>query len=178
MTTQMSNVIPGGGPTTGAAVPVYQCAGAPVAAVNDVQTITVSACTHSTLTLSNLPGGLVYAAAQDVTPEALDDALSTLLGDAAAVEVTGTYAAGSGGTYIFTWGGTYAGMPIPVLGVSAVFVGGSTPTAVNVHTTPGVAATYDNVAPKGALLVDTVNTQLYINTGTQLVPVWAQIAHA
>ena len=106
--------------------------------VNDVQTITVAACTHSTLTLYNLPGGLSYAAAQDITPAALTTALNALLG-ANSVVVTGTYAAGSGGTYIFTFsGGNYSGQPIGVIVVSATFVGGSSPTAVNVHTTTGV----------------------------------------
>lgn len=105
---------------------------------DDVQTITVSgAPTHATLTLTNLPGGASYTAAQDITPAALTTALNALLG-ANSVTVTGTYTAGSGGTYILTWGGSYANQPIGLVGVSAAFVGGTSPAVANVHTTPGV----------------------------------------
>lgn len=106
--------------------------------VNDVQTITVDSCTHSTLTLNNLPDGSSYTAVQDVTPAALTTALQARFG-AGSVVVTGTYVAGSGGTYIFTWGGPYAGRAIPVMTTTGTtFVGGSSPAAVNVHTTTGV----------------------------------------
>lgn len=177
MTTQISGTIPGGGPTTGAMAQLYQCAGAPVAAVNDVQTITVDSCTHSTLTLKGLPGGLNYTAAQDVSTAALATALNALLG-AGSVGVTGTYSAGAGGTYIITWsGGNYAGKTMGLLSVSAVFVGGSSPTVAIVHTTPGVAATFAGVAPPGALLADTTNKALYINAGSQLVPNWSNTAN-
>jgi hypothetical protein len=152
-------------------VRVWQNAGAPVAAVNDVQTITVDSCTHSTLTLTNLPGGRSYTAVQDVSTAALQTALRALLGTNA-VAVTGTYAAGSGGTYILTWGGNYAGLLMTLLGVSATFVGGSSPAVAIVHTTPGVAPTYRAQAAPGALLVDTTNLIVYINAGSLLIPSW------
>lgn len=106
--------------------------------VNDVQTITVSGTpTHSTVTVTGLPGGQTMTFAQDVSPAAMATAINTLLG-ASSVGVTGTYTAGSGGTYIITWGGSYAGQPIPLLGVSATFVGGTSPAVAIAHTTPGV----------------------------------------
>lgn len=105
--------------------------------VNDVQTVTLSSSTNSTMTLTNLPGGVTYVAAQDVTPAALTTALNALFG-AGAFTVTGTYVAGSGGTYILTAGGPLASQPLAPMGVSAVFVGGSSPTAAIVHTTTGV----------------------------------------
>ena len=105
---------------------------------DDVQTITVSGSpTHSTLTLFGLPGGLTYTPAQDVAPAALTTALNTLLG-AGSVAVTGTYVAGSGGTYILTWGGTYANQPMPLLSVTAVFTGGTSPAVTIAHTTTGI----------------------------------------
>lgn len=163
-----------GGRSTGGEARVYRCKGAPVAAVNDVQTITVDSCTNSTVTLSKLPGGRTYTAAQDVTPTALQTALNALVG-ANSYVVTGTYSAGSGGTYIITAGTAKAGKPLTLLGVSAVFVGGSTPGVAIVHTTPGVKATYGYNAPIGSLLVDGTNAQLYINTGTQQIPVWTPV---
>jgi hypothetical protein len=38
--------------------------------------------------------------------------------------------------------------------------------------TSGGSGTFAGQAPKGALLVDTVNAKLYINTGTQAAPTW------
>lgn len=104
---------------------------------NDVDTITVDACTHSTLTIANLPDGSSYAAAQDITPAALATALNAQLG-AGSCTVTGTYVAGSGGTYIITWTGPYADTPIAAITVTATFVGGIAPAVANVHTA-GVA---------------------------------------
>ena len=104
----------------------------------DVQTITVAACTHSTMTLYNLPGGKYYAAAQDISTATLQAALRTLIGDATGVVVTGTYSAGSGGTYILTYGNTFANQPITLAGVTATFVGGSSPTIAIAHTTLGI----------------------------------------
>jgi hypothetical protein len=39
---------------------------------------------------------------------------------------------------------------------------------------PG-GTTFQNVAAKGALLVDTTNGKLYINTGTQAAPTWTVV---
>ncbi len=177
-TTQMSGTVPVGTLVSGAGRMVLECFGTPVAAVNDVQTITVDACTNSTLTLTNLPGGRTLLCAQDVVPEEMEDAINALLGDDSATAVTGNYSAGAGGTYIITWGGGYLGQPMPLLGVSATFVGGSSPAVAIVHTTPGVRATHANTAQPGALLVDATNGDLYINAGTQGVPVWTSIPGA
>lgn len=101
---------------------------------NDVQTITISGSpTHSTLTITGLPGGLSYTAVQDVSPAALQTALNALLG-ASSVGVTGT----ANASYVITWGGNYANQPVPLLGVSAAFSGGTSPAVAIAHTTPGV----------------------------------------
>jgi hypothetical protein len=107
------------------------------ASVADVDTITVDACTHSTMDITALPDGSSYQAPQDITPAALQVALNLQLG-AGSVAVTGTYAAGSGGTYILTWGGQYLDIPLPAIAVTATFVGGTVPTIANVHTHTGV----------------------------------------
>ncbi len=172
MTTQIASVVPGGGNVSGPARTLYACQGAPVTAVNDVQTITVDSCTHSTLTLSGLPGGISHTFVQDVSTAAMATVLNAILG-ASSVGVTGTYSAGSGGTYIITAsGGNFAGKPLALLAVSATFVGGSSPAVAIVHTTPGISATFGALAPKGSLLIDETNGTLYQNTGTLLVPVW------
>lgn len=36
-------------------------------------------------------------------------------------------------------------------------------------------ATFQNVAEKGALLIDTTNAKLYINTGTKASPTWTVV---
>lgn len=102
--------------------------------VNAVQTISISGTpTHSTLTLSGLPGGVSLTFAQDVSPAAMATAINNLLG-ASSVGVTGT----ANLSYVLTWGGSYAGQPIPLPGVSAVFTGGTTPAATIANTTVGV----------------------------------------
>lgn len=37
------------------------------------------------------------------------------------------------------------------------------------------AATYEGIAPKGALLIDTTNGKLYINTGTKAQQTWTVV---
>ncbi|RYZ93551.1 MAG: hypothetical protein EOP06_00485 [Proteobacteria bacterium] len=39
----------------------------------------------------------------------------------------------------------------------------------------GTSGTFAKVAPKGALLVDTTNAILYINTNTQASPTWTKV---
>lgn len=41
--------------------------------------------------------------------------------------------------------------------------------------TNGTSGTYAGIAPKGALLVDTTNAVLYINTNTQASPTWTVV---
>lgn len=122
---------------TGRWVPVWPLelpTGTPTSAV---QTITVAGSpTNSTLTLYGLPYSQSMTFAMDVTPAAMATAINTLLG-AGSVAVAGSYAAGSGGTYILTWGGNFANQAIDLPRVSAVFVGGTSPSATIAMTTPG-----------------------------------------
>lgn len=41
--------------------------------------------------------------------------------------------------------------------------------------TSGGSGTFVNIAPVGALLIDTTNAKLYINTGTQASPTWTVV---
>lgn len=42
----------------------------------------------------------------------------------------------------------------------------------------GASGTYAGAAPKGAVLTDTVNANLYINAGTLDTPVWKLVTRA
>lgn len=103
---------------------------------NNVQTLTIANTpTHSTVTLT-LPdeGATELTFVQDVTPAAMATAINAVLG-AGSVTVTGT----ANASYVITFvGAPYAGRPIDTMTVSAVFVGGSSPTIANVSSPAGV----------------------------------------
>jgi hypothetical protein len=57
----------------------------------------------------------------------------------------------------------------------------STPTVAVIYANAGAptdGTTYANIAPKGAVLADTTNANLYINTGTLASPVWKLVTRA
>jgi len=58
--------------------------------------------------------------------------------------------------------------------VASALTGGTTPEVAVTETTPGVEETGIG-APRGALLTDTTNGILYINTGTPDNPVWTKV---
>ena len=53
------------------------------------------------------------------------------------------------------------------------FLNAGAPT--NYAAGPPVVGTYRDEAPKGALLIDTTNGVLYINTGTKAQPTWTKV---
>ena len=56
-------------------------------------------------------------------------------------------------------------------------VTGGDPTGFGVYRNAGApsGSTLANVAEKGALLIDTTNAKLYINTGTKAAPAWTVV---
>lgn len=168
-------VIPGGGTTTIATeVRVYQTTGAPTSNASDVQTVTLTGATGGTFTLT-FGGQTTTPLAFNATAAAVQAALVALSNIGPAdVQVTGN----AGGPYTVTFVGALANAPQPVLVATGAALTGTTPTVAVAHTATGSTATFGSVAPKGALLSDIANANLYINTGTQVNPTWAAIAHA
>lgn len=148
--------------------------GAPAAGTDEVQTIaTTGTPTGGTFRLSFM--GFVTAAldfdASAAEIEAALLALPPLLTD-------GVSCAGgplpTGVTVTFDGADTRA-RPQPAIALHLnALTGGTTPTVTIAETTPGVAETGIG-APKGALLSDTTNGKLYINTGTAGNPVWTVV---
>lgn len=73
------------------------------------------------------------------------------------------------GTLTLTFAGKLATARQPLIQVANNALTGTAPTVAVAETTPGVDATLRGL-PKGALVVDTTNAKLYINSGTPESP--------
>lgn len=164
---ERSNVILGG-PNGG-----YSTAGAPTAGTNAVQTVTITGTpTGGSITLT-YEGRTTAAIAFDAAASAVQAALIAL-----DVFASGDVV-GSGGPFpdsavVLTFGGNYAKVPVSVITATSALTGGTSPAVSVAQTTPGVAAS-GRGGGKGALLTDTTNGKLYVNTGTALSPTWTVV---
>lgn len=146
-------------------------AGAPVTGTDEVQTLTITGTpTGGTFRLKFGPF-VTAEIAYNAAAAAVDTALEAL----PAIGTGGVVCAGGalpGTPVTITFSGAgLARRPQPLITVvNAAFTGGTNPAAAVAETTPGVAETGIG-APKGALLTDTDNGILYINTGTAENPV-------
>jgi len=148
----------------------YYTSGAPVAGTNAVQTMTIggTGLGGGTFRLS-LDGITTAAIAMSLTPAALASNMNAQLdaafGASQIVATVGTYAGGgTGGTMLLTFSGSsYSGRVVNLMTATSALTGTS-PTLAIATTTPGVNATYRDVA-KGAVLVDTTNGIHYCKTG-------------
>jgi hypothetical protein len=149
----------------------YRSAGAPAASTSENQLITITGTpTGGTFTLS-FCGYTTTPLAYNAANAAVIAALEALPNIGA-----GGVTAGSGGPLPGTaltvaFAGGLAGQPVPAMTATASFTGGTTPAIAITRSVPGVAATGRGAA-KGALLVDTTNGKLYVNTGTEAAPTW------
>lgn len=155
----------------------YVNAGAPVAGTNEVQTLTIDATggtfkvafegfTSSAITWSSTNSTLL------ANIQAALDALASL-GTNEVVATAGTLTAGVG-TILLTFSGTnHAKMAVGNITVANNSLTG-TATCSIAETTPGVDATARGLPP-AALLLDTTNNKLYINTGTALSPTFTVV---
>lgn len=155
---------------------LLQNAGAPADGTNEVQT----------LTIGGTPNGGTFKLAyegQTTGPITWSATNSTLLAninaalDALATVKTGGIVASAGtltngiGTILLTFGANLAKLVVALVSVANNSLTGTAPTLAIEETTPGVTATGRGAAI-GALMVDTTNKKLYINTGTALAPTW------
>lgn len=152
-----------------------QNAGAPGTGTAAVQTLTIGGTpTGGSFRLRHQ--GFVTAAIDWTATDAtlvsrIDAALEALpsIGTGGVVTADVTLTSGIGDASL-----TFGKAPIPLITVAANNLTGTNPTVAVAETTPGVAETGLG-APKGALLVDTTNGKLYINTGTAADPTWTVV---
>lgn len=166
------NIIDGGGLGT----PLTN-AGVPGAGTNEVQTLTIGGTpTGGTfkLTFDGFTTAAITWSATNATLIAnVDAALEALpnIGTGGVTCADSTLTAGIGDLTITFAGTNTAKKAQPLITVANNSMTGTAPTAAVAETTPGVDATFRS-APKGALVVDTTNGKLYINTGTAGAPTW------
>ena len=73
-----------------------------------------------------------------------------------------------------TFAGNLTKQAVNTIAVANNSLTGTAPTLAVAETTPGVDADFRG-AKKGALVTDTTNGVLYINTGTALAPTWTKV---
>jgi hypothetical protein len=148
--------------------------GAPAAGTDEVQTIaTTGTPTGGTFRLSFM-GFVTAAIAYNAAAATVQAALRALPPLSNAGVTCGGGPLPTGVTATFDGADTRA-RPQPAIALHLnALTGGTTPTVTVAETTPGVAETGIG-SPKGALLTDTTNGKLYINTGTAGNPVWTVV---
>lgn len=149
--------------------------GAPVAGTSEVETITISGIpTGGTFSLS-FDGFVTAPLAYNASAAQVQTALQAL----ASLGTDVTVAGAAGGPYTVTFSGNHAlALILNPIAVSAnLLTGGTNPSVAVAITTPGVNVT-GRGAGIGALLIDTVNANLYINAGTPAASVWKLVTRA
>ncbi|HSW43165.1 MAG TPA: hypothetical protein VLM76_11710 [Patescibacteria group bacterium] len=145
-----------------------QFAGTPGVGTDAVQTLTVGA-TSGQYRLT-FEGFTTADIAFNANAAAIDAALEAL----PSVGAGGVAVTGASSPFTITFGGNLARRLVGVITVSpgtTPFAGGTVTIA---NTTPGVTA-FGRGVGRGALVQDTVNGRLHVNTGTALVPIWTVV---
>lgn len=154
-------------------------AGAPGAGTDEVQTITFGGTpTGGTFRLKFegfTTGDIAWSATNNTLRDNVDAALEALpnIGTGGVTTAVGTMTAGIG-TLTVTFAGNLGKKAVSTITVDNNSLTGTSPTVAVAETTPGVDAASRGM-PKGALVVDTTNGKLYINTGTALAPTWTVV---
>lgn len=158
---------------------LYAKAGAPSAGTSEVQTLEFGGTpTGGTFTLTfdgHTTAAITWVGNDDAgLIAAIDAALEALanIGTGGVTVADGTLTDGIG-TVTITFGGNLAKKVVPLISASSSLTG-TAPTIEITETTPGVDADFRGAA-KGALVADTTNGVLYINTGTALAPTWTKV---
>lgn len=151
-------------------------AGAPSDGTSEVQTLTIDA-DGGTFTLvyeGQTTAAISWSATNNTLRDNVDAALEALatIGTGGITTAVGTMTAGVG-TLTLTFAGNLAKKAVSLITVGSNNLTGTATLTVE-ETTPGVDATGRGAA-KGALLTDTTNAKLYINTGTALAPTWTVV---
>jgi hypothetical protein len=157
----------------------YQFAGAPVQGTNEVQTLTIGGTpTGGTFKLAfdgHTSAAIAWSSTNATLLANIQAALDAMpnVGANGIVATAGTLTNGVG-TITLTFGANLGNLAVPTVTIANNSLTGTSPTLAVAETTPGVKATMRGAA-KGALLIDTANGKLYINTGTALDPTWTVV---
>lgn len=158
---------------------ILEIAGAPAAGTDEVQTITIGGTPTAgsfTLTLDGYTtGAIAWSATNNTLIANIDAALEALvnIGTGGVTTAVGTMTAGIG-TATVTFVGNNGKRAISLM-TSTSSLTGTDPTLAVTETTPGVDASFRNIAGKGQVVSDTTNGKLYINTGTSIAPTWTVV---
>jgi hypothetical protein len=156
-----------------------QYAGTPASGVSEIDTLTFGGTiTGGDFKLgfqSGVTASIAWSNVNATLVGLIDAALEALpnVGTGNATTAVGTMTAGIG-TITITFAGTLANADVGPITIAANTLTGTAPTLTAATTTAGSAAGGAG-APKGALLQDTTNGILYINTGTAAVPTWTKV---
>jgi len=157
---------------------LLQYAGTPSSGTDEVQTLTIGGTpTGGTFTLtfqSGTTSPITWSNVNATLLAAIDAALEALpnIGTGNVTTAAGTLTAGIG-TITFTFTGALAKQDVGLMTATSSLTG-TAPTLAIAVTTPGVGIGGIG-APKGALLTDTTNGILYVNTGTPAAPTWTKV---
>lgn len=159
----------------------YESAGAPSAGTSAVQTLTFGGTpTGGTFKLAFdgfTTAPITWTAVDATLISAIDTALEALpnIGTAGVTVADGTLTDGIGNVTI-TFGGNLAKLAVPLITVSSSSLTGTAPTvAFEEESTAGVTASFRG-SKKGAIVTDTTNGVVYVNTGTTgLNPTWTKV---
>jgi len=156
---------------------IYQYAGVPGTGTDEVQTLTFGGTwldgdTFPLILDGEQTAAIAWSATNATLVANIDAALGALPGIGSASNVTtavGTMTAGIG-TITVTFVAALGKQAINLMTVGTKVTAAGTLTIA--ETTPGVNAAGVDQVPKGALLMDTTNAKLYVNTGTRAAPTW------
>lgn len=157
----------------------YENAGVPGAGTSEVQTLTIGGTpTGGTFTLAydgQTTAAITWSATNNTLRDNVDTAIEALtnIGTGGVTTAVGTMTAGVG-TLTITFAGDLAALAVNTITVGTNSMTGTAPTVAVEETTAGVTASFRG-AKKGALVTDTTNGKLYINTGTALAPTWTVV---
>lgn len=172
-------IISGGNIIEGVTSRPISAAGAPSAGTSAVHTLTTGGTiTGGTFKLAfeGFTTEAITWSATDATLVAAIDAALEALPNIGAGDVTtadSTLTSGIGDATI-TFGGNLAKKVVGVITVANNSLTGTDPTVEVVETTPGVNATARG-AGQGQLYINATDGDVFVNTGTALIPVWAVV---
>lgn len=158
---------------------LFEFAGTPGAGTSEVQTLTIGGTpTGGTFKLAfdgQTTDPITWSSTNNTLRDNVDAALEALtnIGTGGVTTAVGTMTAGIG-TLTITFAGDLTKKAVNTITVADNSLTGTSPTLAVAETTPGVDADFRG-AKKGALVTDTTNGILYINTGTALAPTWTKV---
>src|ERR1044072_5452145 len=154
-------------------------AGAPSAGTSEVQTITFGRTpTGGTFKFSYeglTTAAITWSATNTTLRDNVDAALEALpsIGTGNVTTAVGTMTAGIC-TLTVPFAANLAVRAVPTIVVADNSMTGTSPTLAVAETTPGVDAT-GRLSPIGALLLDTTNGIVYVNTTAAPAPTWTKV---